>query len=321
MHQDAKELVQKCDHCQRYKPVPALPASELHPQTSPWPFMQWAIDLVGPMPPATGGRCMMIVATDYFTKWVEAEPMTTTTQTDIERFIWRNIICRFGIPQSIVTDNGPQFVGKDLAKFFQKYGIKQHMSTPRYPQGNGQAEASNKTILDCLKKSLTDKKGKWPDELPGCLWAYRTTKRRATGETPFSLAFGSEAIIPPNIIVPSINTLLPSIEQNSRERATDLDLAEEKREQTITRIAAYQQQLLSSYNKRAKIRQFQPGDLVLRKAFITARREGSKKMDPIWEGPYKISRVGGKGSYTLATMNDKEIEKQWNAYNLRKYHV
>ncbi|KAM1334267.1 hypothetical protein ACFX2F_010204 [Malus domestica] len=321
MHQDAKELVQKCDRCQRYKPVPALPASELHPQTSPWPFMQWAIDLVGPMPPATGGRCMMIVATDYFTKWVEAEPMTTTTQTDIERFIWRNIICRFGIPQSIITDNGPQFVGKDLAKFFQKYGIKQHMSTPRYPQGNGQAEASNKTILDCLKKSLTDKKGKWPDKLPGCLWAYRTTKRRATGETPFSLAFGSEAIIPPNIIVPSINTLLPNVERNSKEMATDLDLAEERRERTITRIAAYQQQLISSYNKRAKIRQFQPGDLVLRKAFITARREGSKKMDPIWEGPYKINRVGGKCSYTLATMNGKEIEKQWNAYNLRKYHV
>ncbi|KAM0981393.1 hypothetical protein ACFX2A_014730 [Malus domestica] len=167
--------------------------------------------------------------------------MTTTTQTDIERFIWRNIIYRFGIPQSIVTDNGRQFVGKDLTKFFQKYGIKQHMSMPRYLQGNGQAEASNKTILDCLKKSLTDKKGKWPDELPGCLWAYRTTKRRATGKTHFSLAFGSKAIISPNIIVPNISTLLPNIDQNSKEMATSLDLAEEKREQTITCIAAYQQ--------------------------------------------------------------------------------
>ncbi|KAM1785402.1 uncharacterized protein [Malus domestica] len=105
------------------------------------------------MPPATGGKGMMIVATDYFTKWVETEPMTTATQTDIEHFIWRNIICQFGIPLSIVTDNCPQFVGKDLAKFFQKYGIKQHMSMPRYPQGNGQAEASNKTILECLKDS------------------------------------------------------------------------------------------------------------------------------------------------------------------------
>ena len=76
---------------------------------------------------------MMIVATDYFIKWVEVKPITTTTQTDIERFIWRNIICRFGIPQSIVTNNDQQFVGKDLVKLFQKYGIMQHMSTPRYP--------------------------------------------------------------------------------------------------------------------------------------------------------------------------------------------
>ncbi|KAM2813787.1 hypothetical protein PS2_040687 [Malus domestica] len=164
------------DHCQCYKSIPALSTSELYPHTSLYPFMQLAIDLVGPMPPATGGRCMMIVATDYFTKWVEAESMITTTQKDIERFIWRNIICRFDIHQSIVTDNFPQFIGKALAKFFQKYGIKQHMSTPRYPQGNGLVEASNKTILDCLKNSLTDKKGKWSDELFGCLWAYRITK-------------------------------------------------------------------------------------------------------------------------------------------------
>ncbi|KAM2156322.1 hypothetical protein ACFX1R_042023 [Malus domestica] len=139
--------------------------------------MQWVIDLVEPMLHATWGRGMMIVATDYFTKWVEVEPMTTTIQTDIEPFIWRNIIYRFGILQSIVTDIGQQFMGKDLAKFFKTYGIKQHMSTPRYPQGNGQAETSNKTILNCLRKSLTNKKGKWPDELPGCLWVYHTTKR------------------------------------------------------------------------------------------------------------------------------------------------
>ena len=174
------------------------------------------------MPPATRGRGMMIVATDYFTKWVEAEPMTTITQTNIERFIWRNIIYRFSIPQSIVTNNNPQFVGKDLAKFYHKYGIKQHMSTPRYPQGNGHVEASNKMILNYLKKSFSDKKGKWPNELLGCLWAYRTTKRLATGETHFSLAFGLEAIIPPNVIVPSISTLLPSIKQNRKKMATNL---------------------------------------------------------------------------------------------------
>ena len=188
-------------------------------------------------------------------------------------------------------------------------------------QGNGRAEASNKMILNCLKKSLSDKKGKWQDELPRCLWAYRITKRRATGDTHFSLAFGSESIIPPNVIVLSINTLLPNFEQNGNEMATNLVLAKEKHKKVITRIAAYQRQFLSSYNKMTKIRKLQPIDLVLRKAFITARREGSKKMDTFWEGLYKINRVGGKGSYTIATMNDKEIEKQMNAYALRKYHV
>ncbi|KAM2968403.1 hypothetical protein FF1_028553 [Malus domestica] len=89
---------------------------------------------------------------------------------------------------------------------------------------------------------------------------------------------------------------------NQKEMATSLNLAEEKCKQTITRIVAYQQQFLSSYNKRAKIRQFQPEDLVLKKAFIIAHREGSKNIDLIWEGLYKISRVGDKSNSTLATM-------------------
>ncbi|KAM1773897.1 hypothetical protein ACFX12_043336 [Malus domestica] len=103
--------------------------------------------------------------------------------------------------------------------------------------------------------------------------------------------------------------------------ASNSDLVEEEHEKVITCITAYQQQLLSHYNKRAKIRKFQPEDLVLRKAFITARREDSKKNAPIWECLYKISRVGRMSSYTLTTMSNKEIDKQWNAYNLRKYYV
>ncbi|KAM1733314.1 hypothetical protein ACFX11_018932 [Malus domestica] len=146
--------------------------------------MQWAIDLVGPMQATTRGRGMMIVTTDYFTKW---------------------------------------------------------------------AEASNKTILDYLKKTLSNKKGKWPDELHGVLSAYHTTKRQTTCETSFSLAYGSEAIIHPNIVVPSISIVLPNFEQNEKQIATNLDLAEEKHEKVIIRITAYQQLLLSSYNKRAKI--------------------------------------------------------------------
>ncbi|CAL2278274.1 unnamed protein product [Prunus armeniaca] len=93
MRHDSAEYVKRCDRCQRYKPIPNLPAEVYHPQNSPWPFMQWAIDLVGPLPPAPAKKEMMIVATDYFTKWIEAEALSSTKEADVERFIWRNIIC------------------------------------------------------------------------------------------------------------------------------------------------------------------------------------------------------------------------------------
>ncbi|KAM1003367.1 hypothetical protein TB1_003696 [Malus domestica] len=88
------------------------------------------------------------------------------------------------------------------------------------------------------------------------MWAYHTTKRQATGETLFSLAFGSKPIIHPNVIVSSINTILPTLMPNKNEMATNLVMAEKEREKVITCIAAYQQQLISSYNKKIKIQQF-----------------------------------------------------------------
>ncbi|CAL2256026.1 unnamed protein product [Prunus armeniaca] len=106
-----------------------------------------AIDLVVPVPPAPAKKDTMIVVIDYFTKWIEAEALSSTKEADVERFMWRNIIYWFGCPQSLDTDSSLQFIGKQIIAFFSKYKIKQHLSTLRYPQGNGQAEASNKIIL------------------------------------------------------------------------------------------------------------------------------------------------------------------------------
>ncbi|KAI5351582.1 hypothetical protein L3X38_004473 [Prunus dulcis] len=166
MRHDSAECFKKCDRYQQYKPIPNLHAEVYHMQNSPWPFMQWA---------APAKKEMMIVTTKYFTKWIEAEALSSTKEADVERFIWRNIICWFGCPQSLVTNNGSQFIGKQITAFFAKYKIKKHLSTPRYPQGNGQAKASNKVILDCFNKRLEGVEAKWVDELPGVLWAYRTT--------------------------------------------------------------------------------------------------------------------------------------------------
>ena len=120
----ARKLVKKCDKCQRFGNVQRLPAERLTTITSPWPFAQWGIDIVGPLPRGKGQVKFLLVAIDYFTKWVEAEALSTITEAKIQSFVWKNIICRFGIPQIIVLDNGQQFNSQGFKDFCSSLGIK-----------------------------------------------------------------------------------------------------------------------------------------------------------------------------------------------------
>ncbi|KAG5562386.1 hypothetical protein RHGRI_005203 [Rhododendron griersonianum] len=112
MQEDAKVYVKICEKCQKFSPMIKTPAEDLVPLTSPWPFAQWGMDIVGPLHKATGNRKFLLVATDYFTKWIEAEPLAKITKPMIERFVWKSIITRFGVPYSLITDNGAQFQKK-----------------------------------------------------------------------------------------------------------------------------------------------------------------------------------------------------------------
>jgi hypothetical protein len=175
MQADALKYVQECDKCQRFAPMIHQPAGELNPLSSPWPFAQWGLDIVGPLPRAPGNKRFLIAATDYFTKWVEAEPLSNIRDVDTKRFLWKNIITRFGIPWAAISDNGTQFESKLFKGFCSDLGIRNFFSSPGYPQSNGQAEASNKVIMNGIKRKLEAAKGKWVEELPSILWTYRTT--------------------------------------------------------------------------------------------------------------------------------------------------
>ena len=133
---------------------------------------------------------------DYFTKWVEAEPLATITKKKVHNFVWRSIICRFGIPRALVSDNGKQFDNPKFRDFCAELGIKNYNSSPAYLQSNGQAEVTISTLKVGLKTRLENLKGKWVEYLPKVLWEYRTTRKSATQETPFALAFGIEAVTP-----------------------------------------------------------------------------------------------------------------------------
>ena len=169
MKADATDYTKKCDRCQRLAPILKSPVQDLISISSPWPFSQWGIDIVRPLPTAPSQKKLLLVAMDYFSKWIEAEAFSSIKDWDVTQFIWKNIVCRFGILRSIVSDNGPQFDSRVYQNFYQELKIKNLYSTPRYLQSNGLAEASNKTLLTALKKRLDSTKGKWVDELPGVL--------------------------------------------------------------------------------------------------------------------------------------------------------
>ena len=138
MKKDAAAYVKKYDKCQKYAPIPHMPSATLKSISGPWPFAQWGMDIVGPLPAAPAQKKFLFVATDYFSKWVEAEAYASIKDKDVTKFVWKNIVCRFGIPQTIIADNGPQFDSIAFRNFCSELNIRNSYSTPRYPQSNGQ---------------------------------------------------------------------------------------------------------------------------------------------------------------------------------------
>ncbi|KAK3031023.1 hypothetical protein RJ639_036873 [Escallonia herrerae] len=159
------------------------------------------MDLLGPFPLASGQRRFVIVAIDYFAKWTDVESLATITSAKCEDIVWKKIVCRFGVPRALVVDNKKQFDNNNSRTFCANLSIELRFTYVAHPQSNGQS------ILQGLKKKLDEAKGTWVDELPKVLWAYRTTPHLVTGETPFFLCCGTEAMLPVMIGVPTIRAL------------------------------------------------------------------------------------------------------------------
>ena len=321
MQKDAVEYVRSCEQCQKHAPLIHQPAGRLNPVNSPWSFAQWGLDILGPFPRATGNRLFVLVAVNYFTKWAEAEALANIRDTDVKKFVWKNIVTRFGVPNSLVTDNGLQFDSKAFRTFCSELGIRNKYSTPAYPQSNGQAEAVNKTILNGLKRRLDGVKGRWAEELPSVLWAYRTTPRRSTGETPFSLTYGVEAVIPTEVSLCSAWVAGFDPVQNADLMMERLDWLEECREAASIRLAEYQQKLAQRYNRNVKGREFSAGELVLRKVVGNMPDIAAGKLAQTWEGPYRVTAIAGAGAYYLEDLDERPLPRPWNANNLKKFYA
>ncbi|KAL5553461.1 hypothetical protein UlMin_040862 [Ulmus minor] len=192
---------------------------------------------------------------------------------------------------------------------------EQYVRSVAHPQSNGQVEAVNKTIKRNMERKLEGLKNAWVEELPRVLWAYRTTGRNATGETPFSMTHGTEAVLPVEVGEPSFRTMQFDSEVNDQGLALNLDLVEIKRDEAAIRVKTNQAAATRSYNPRVRIRRFEAGDLVLKKV---AQKQGVFSSN--WEGPFRVTEPMLAGSYKLEELNGTPLSHLWNANKLRKYY-
>jgi len=173
-------------------------------------FEKCAIDFVGPINPPrkhTGSR-YIITATEYLTRWVEAREIKDCIATTVVRFIFDDIITRFGCPKILMSDQETHFINKTVEALTEEFAVHHKKSTPYHPQANGTIEAFNKILETTLMKICSLNKDDWDLRVPAVLWASRTTCKKLTRHTPFKIVYGLEFIMPIEYLVPSLRIIV-----------------------------------------------------------------------------------------------------------------
>nr|GEX73991.1 reverse transcriptase domain-containing protein [Tanacetum cinerariifolium] len=232
----------------------------------------------------------LIVVIDYFTKWIEAKPVATITGAQIKKFVWDNIVCRFGLPGEIISESQKQFKDNPFKDWCEK------LCTVR----------REKQKLDI--RDFT------------CLMGTFTMIKSNNEETPFSLKYGMEAVIPVEIGMLTLRTAKVDMIKNDEALEINLDLLEEKREHAAIQEAKSKAMMEKYYNARVHNTSFKPGDHVYRSNKASHVEDGGR-LGPKWEGPYDVTKALGKGAYKLWDRSGNILQRTWNIFNLKKFYV
>ncbi|RDX85757.1 Gypsy retrotransposon integrase-like protein 1, partial [Mucuna pruriens] len=196
MESDYCQYVKRCMKCQIYADNIHVAPSTLHNLATPWSFSMWGLDMIGPIETKVSNKHRFIlVAIEYFTKWVEVASYASVT---------RSIV--YDLPAHIITDNGTNLNNKMMTELCVQFKIKHHNSMPYHPKMNGVVEEANKNIKKIVQKMVVTYKD-WHDMLPYALHGYRTSIRTSTGETPYSLVYGIEAVLLVEVEIPFLRVL------------------------------------------------------------------------------------------------------------------
>jgi len=229
----------------------------------------------------------------------------------IIQFLENNILARFGCPDKIITDNAVAFRSKKMVNFCHKFHITLGHSTAYYPQGNGLAESSNKSLVNIIKKMLEENKKNWHKKLVNALWADRLTTKRSIGVNPCELVYGLEAKFPSSLGVPVMKLLQESqAEPNDMQRRINQIIClQQTRDQVYNRVQVLQEKLKKAFDKRTKAEDFNIGEKVLK--WDSRRKDKGKhgKFDSLWRGPFVVQAVQGNNTYFLKSLDEADLDE------------
>uniref|UniRef100_A0A2N9I4Q5 Uncharacterized protein n=1 Tax=Fagus sylvatica TaxID=28930 RepID=A0A2N9I4Q5_FAGSY len=258
--EEANRHVQTCHKCQMYQNSKNAPPQYLHTMASPWPFSAWGMDVIGAITPkASNGHEFILVAIDYFTKWVEACSFKNVTQVAVTRFVKNNIICRYGMPEMLITDNASNLNNRMMDQLCQQFKIQHHNSAPYRPK---------------------DERSHWHEHLPYALCALPNVSEDIRWSYPLlSGIWDGSRYCQVEVEIPSLRILSQTQLEEAewaQARYEQLNFIDEKRLAALCHGQLYQRRIERAYNKKARPRTFQPGDLVLKKRNMALIRSTRK---------------------------------------------
>eukprot|EP00253_Pinus_taeda_P035516 PITA_35516 len=269
---DVYKTVASYHECHIFEGKRKLQPLPLKPIEVSTPFQQWGLDFIGEIHPSSSAQHKWILTViDYFTKWIEAVPTR-------------------------------------MIEFCHKYQITLGHSTTYYPQENGLAESSNKSLADIIKKLLEINKKRWHKKLVNALWANRESHKKSIGMSPFELVYGVETVFPTSLAVPVVKLLQEASNEDDgfQQRINQMIHLQKTREDVFQHTFMLQERIKRIHDRKAKANRFEIGDIVLKWDARNEEKGKHGKFENLWKGPYKISAYQGQNAFLLQELNGKD---------------
>ena len=301
MQGDVAQWIRTCSACTTRKSPPQRSRAPLQTVASGFPMQVVAVDILGPLPESTAGNSYILVAGDYFTKWVEAYAIPNQEAVTVARKLVDQMFCRFSPPEQLHSDQGKQFESKLLKEVCNLLGIRKSRTTPYHPQCDGQVERSNRTLLDMLATTTDKHPFDWEDQLPKVCMAYNTSVHASTGYTPFILMFGRQARLPIDLVY-GTSTEETSVSEYASSTKRCLEEAYQLVREKLSAAHLLQK---AHYDRKVHGKPFAPGDLVWLFSPEVPRGQ-SKKLHHPWSGPHRVITKLGDSDYRVKKLTGRK---------------